>query len=257
MIIEVPQSWHVCRAEKYRGGICIAAPTSGKKRCHAHGGAPRTGAPRGNGNALTHGGYRHGLWRLDKAVRKHLREMTAEERERVPHLRRDARAIAAGQARAANPAAAVLARTWDGKQVRGGLLSLKSPLEARLLKIVATGNAVEQRDLVAIDVLHLLCRDTLAFASLERFADKVCQLFLAIDAGNWRGRDGYYIEWRNFCAELYANCWPLVAGVSSAPRTDNSTDSAEPETTLKTVGGVRRSHRDQLEDQLSACVVPA
>jgi hypothetical protein len=36
---------------------CRLPPVHGKKRCWMHGGAPGSGAPRGNRNALKHGLY--------------------------------------------------------------------------------------------------------------------------------------------------------------------------------------------------------
>ena len=46
-----------CGAKTRSGRPCRAAPVRGKKRCWMHGGAPGTGAPRGNKNALKHGLY--------------------------------------------------------------------------------------------------------------------------------------------------------------------------------------------------------
>ena len=51
----VPEA--VCGARTRQGGWCKRSPTAGKRRCHNHGGAPGTGAPRGNRNARKHGAY--------------------------------------------------------------------------------------------------------------------------------------------------------------------------------------------------------
>ncbi len=46
-----------CGAKTRSGAPCRAPAVRGKKRCRMHGGAPGTGAPRGNKNAQTHGQY--------------------------------------------------------------------------------------------------------------------------------------------------------------------------------------------------------
>ena len=46
-----------CGAKTRSGEPCRAPAARGKKRCRMHGGAPGTGAPRGNKNARTHGRY--------------------------------------------------------------------------------------------------------------------------------------------------------------------------------------------------------
>ncbi|WP_283844165.1 HGGxSTG domain-containing protein [Bradyrhizobium sp. BR 10289] len=44
-----------CGAKTRNGGVCCAPALRGKKRCRMHGGAWRSGAPRDNRNAETHG----------------------------------------------------------------------------------------------------------------------------------------------------------------------------------------------------------
>jgi uncharacterized protein YjcR len=46
-----------CGAKTRSGRSCMSPAVSGKKRCRMHGGAPGSGAPRGNKNALKHGRY--------------------------------------------------------------------------------------------------------------------------------------------------------------------------------------------------------
>jgi hypothetical protein len=45
-----------CGARTRCGGSCGKPPATGKRRCRLHGGAAGSGAPRGNANALIHGG---------------------------------------------------------------------------------------------------------------------------------------------------------------------------------------------------------
>jgi glucans biosynthesis protein len=47
----------VCGARLREGGLCARPPLPGKRRCRRHGGGPRSGAPRGNRNALKHGAF--------------------------------------------------------------------------------------------------------------------------------------------------------------------------------------------------------
>jgi uncharacterized protein YjcR len=47
-----------CGAKTRSGKSCRSPAVHGKMRCRMHGGAPGSGAPRGNQNALKHGLYR-------------------------------------------------------------------------------------------------------------------------------------------------------------------------------------------------------
>jgi hypothetical protein len=44
-----------CGAKTRSGKPCMSPAVSGKRRCRMHGGAPGSGAPRGNQNALKNG----------------------------------------------------------------------------------------------------------------------------------------------------------------------------------------------------------
>jgi hypothetical protein len=46
-----------CGARTRSGGTCRSPAVGGKSRCRMHGGAPGSGAPRGNRNAYKHGTY--------------------------------------------------------------------------------------------------------------------------------------------------------------------------------------------------------
>lgn len=46
-----------CGAETRSGTTCRAPAVQGKARCRMHGGARRSGAPRGNQNARRHGAF--------------------------------------------------------------------------------------------------------------------------------------------------------------------------------------------------------
>jgi hypothetical protein len=49
-----------CGAKLRDGTTCQAPLSEGKARCVNHGGAPRSGAPKGNSNGFKHGGYADG-----------------------------------------------------------------------------------------------------------------------------------------------------------------------------------------------------
>jgi uncharacterized protein YjcR len=63
-----------CGAKTRAGGACRSAAVRGKKRCRMHGGAPGSGAPWGNQNALKHGLYTKDAIAERKAVRELLRQ---------------------------------------------------------------------------------------------------------------------------------------------------------------------------------------
>src|SRR5262245_5508171 len=60
-----------CGARNRRGGFCRAPAINGKRRCRMHGGAPGSGAPLGNKNALKHGRFT----REKKAERRRVQEL--------------------------------------------------------------------------------------------------------------------------------------------------------------------------------------
>ena len=61
----------------------MAPAVSGKSRCRMHGGAPGSGAPRGNKNALKHG--RHAREAL--AERRRVRDLIRQSRELIEKLK--------------------------------------------------------------------------------------------------------------------------------------------------------------------------
>lgn len=55
--VEAMQASPRCGAKTRSGAPCTAPAVAGKRRCRMHGGAPGSGAPLGNKNALKHGDY--------------------------------------------------------------------------------------------------------------------------------------------------------------------------------------------------------
>jgi hypothetical protein len=75
--VEAMQASPRCGAKTRSGAPCASPAVAGKRRCRMHGGAPGSGAPLGNKNALKHGEYS--------------RE-TKEDMKRIHALTRDAMA---------------------------------------------------------------------------------------------------------------------------------------------------------------------
>jgi uncharacterized protein YjcR len=66
-----------CGARTRSGKPCQSPAVQGKKRCRMHGGAPGSGAPRGNKNAVKHGLYT----REAIAQRRQLAELVRQSRK--------------------------------------------------------------------------------------------------------------------------------------------------------------------------------
>jgi hypothetical protein len=70
-----------CGARTRSGQPCRAPAVNGKKRCRMHGGAPGSGAPHGNQNALKHGRYTRKAIARDREARRQLREARRQLRD--------------------------------------------------------------------------------------------------------------------------------------------------------------------------------
>ena len=63
-----------CGAKTRSGKPCQSPTVSGKNRCRMHGGAPGSGAPRGNKNAMKHGRYTREALELRRNLQELLRQ---------------------------------------------------------------------------------------------------------------------------------------------------------------------------------------
>jgi hypothetical protein len=63
----------ICGARRRDGSSSKSPPTRGKRRCRLHGGAPGSGAPKGNRNALKTGAYTAATRARIKAMRDYVR----------------------------------------------------------------------------------------------------------------------------------------------------------------------------------------
>jgi hypothetical protein len=66
-----------CGAKTRKGGACKSPAVHGRNRCRMHGGAPGSGAPKNNKNALKHGLYTKEA--IEK--RKRLQELLGHSRK--------------------------------------------------------------------------------------------------------------------------------------------------------------------------------
>jgi hypothetical protein len=71
-----------CGAKTRSARPCEAPAVSGKARCRMHGGAPGSGAPKGNQNARKHGLYT----KEAREERRRLRELLRESRRLLQDL---------------------------------------------------------------------------------------------------------------------------------------------------------------------------
>ena len=72
-----------CGARTRSGGSCRSPAIGGKKRCRMHGGAPGSGAPLENKNALKHGRFT----REEKAERRRTRAILEEARKLLADMK--------------------------------------------------------------------------------------------------------------------------------------------------------------------------
>lgn len=63
-----------CGARTRQGTPCRSPAVAGKSRCRMHGGAKRSGAPKGNTNAFKHGTYTRKAFAERAALRDLIRE---------------------------------------------------------------------------------------------------------------------------------------------------------------------------------------
>jgi hypothetical protein len=72
-----------CGAKIRCGGSCRSPAVRGKRRCRMHGGAPGSGAPRGNQNAR-----QHGLFTKDAiAERKQIQALLGDARKLLQEMK--------------------------------------------------------------------------------------------------------------------------------------------------------------------------
>jgi hypothetical protein len=78
-----------CGAKTRSGEPCMAPAVRGKKRCRMHGGAPGSGAPKGNQNARKHGRFTREAFEKRRQLRDLLRRSRALIQQMTSSLRAD------------------------------------------------------------------------------------------------------------------------------------------------------------------------
>ena len=77
-----------CGAKTRSGRPCMAPAVRGKKRCRMHGGAPGSGAPKGNQNARKHGRFTREAFE----ERRRLRDLLSRSRALIQQMTSSLRA---------------------------------------------------------------------------------------------------------------------------------------------------------------------
>nr|WP_073257124.1 HGGxSTG domain-containing protein [Shimia gijangensis] len=76
-----------CGAKTRTGAACQSPAVSGKKRCRMHGGAKGSGAPKGNSNALIHGGYTEAAMENRRELRDRIQKVMQQSDELIRELK--------------------------------------------------------------------------------------------------------------------------------------------------------------------------
>lgn len=204
-----------CGATCRDGSACAKRPEPGKSRCFSHGGAPRSGAPKGNANARKHGKY------------SRLYKEEIQRQQRIHRLKEDAVALLAGRdlpgrAHRTGPEA------WQKSAVRCELMLRLDGFRARF-RGVLHGEVCEDIERTILiyapyDVLRRLYGAPQLCASREEFLNGICNAFLsADDEAYYPGKfpqkfvpELYALAWRDFCGELYEQYCPPPRSKRSA-----------------------------------------
>jgi len=141
--------------------------------------------------------------------------MGENERNQVRKLQQVADALARSGQLSMTPEQIVFSPQFDGELLRSSLLRTKSIMEAEILLATQSRRLDYSDSIPTLDVLTCLCQEASWFQSAERLARGICAVSRYLDEGTWPlfrpGTDdarAYYIDWRNFCAELLDFCIP-------------------------------------------------
>lgn len=197
---EAAVSLAICGA-KLADGLCQSSPEPGKRRCFSHGGAPRSGAPKGNANALKHGYCSGALWRSGLGIRRRLKDLTPYERNRLRWLRQQARARIAGGESPLSHIAQDIKKRWDGQILYRALRKTLKVYEEQILnERVYAGDWA--RVLGEFDMLRSICGDASSFDSMDSLADEVLRLVVAVTRRQCSVE--YRVAWWNMCSSIFS-----------------------------------------------------
>jgi hypothetical protein len=194
-----------CGAKLRDGSFCPAFVVDGAARCFKHGGAPRSGAPKGNSNALKHGA------RADGDARKPRRRRSDEA---------GMRELAQWALFRPREAMAASASEEQGGQVLAETLrEVATDLNRRLRQGQRLGRTTYSAFLAQRDVLERLLAAPSCFVSTLAFRCRVACTFMArfearakLSAATSVDVLGYSEAWANLCVELIWADWPANDG---------------------------------------------
>jgi hypothetical protein len=192
-------------------------PAPDRTRCHAHGGAPGAGAPKGNRNAVTHGRYVGGR-DTARARQNEERKQLAAEMAPIHRLERAALELDRGRPPRCKETRGTVSAVWGPERERQMLVNLKEHLERDLKAKKAPLSAQAYSATYACHLaLRLLCAERPCFASRQALLAEICRVFsLGYDA-EWLSKVrgvpsmiSFVYIWRRFCAAQYEKYFPVA-----------------------------------------------
>src|SRR5579872_4348097 len=191
----------ICGAKLRDGTACQLPLSKGKARCFNHGGAPRSGAPKGNSNSLKDGTYADGGVR--KPPRRAGDEMTMRQIAQWALFNRVA------------PTVVSPAEQKCGQALAESLRSLELTLRRTLRRRTRLHRTIYSAALAQHDVLERVLAEPSCFASEWAYRCRVAAVSLARFEARSKLRAvqnvdalGYSEAWARFCAELFWTDWP-------------------------------------------------
>jgi hypothetical protein len=190
-----------CGAKLRDGSFCPAFVVDGAARCFKHGGAPRSGAPKGNSNALKHGA------RADGDARKPRRRRSDEAGMRELALWALFHPLEA--------MAGSASEEQGGQVLAETLREVATDLNRRLRQGQRLGRTTYSAFLAQRDLLERLLAAPSCFVSEFAFRCRVACTFMArfearakLRAARSADILGYSEAWARFCAEIFWADWP-------------------------------------------------
>ena len=206
MVLESQIAPEVCGAKLRDGGHCTTSLAAGSARCFKHGGAPRSGAPKGNRNA-----FRHGSWADHDSGRAKSTDVIAIEKQ----MSREA------QTELAEPSLVQFVSKAEVSRGRAIAHELKL-LAAELDRALRHPGRTDRKSVVALmarrEALRFLLARASSFESRSAYQRDVSITFLARPTARAKDRTDVSVErevysrvWASYCRELWLRGWPKEA----------------------------------------------
>ena len=199
MLEKVGTETQICGAKLRDGTLCSMPPTNERGRCVKHGGAPRSGAPKGNSNALKRGVYADGRVGLKLDVLERAVEEVMTLAARYPF--------------------ATVPTTAAEKAIGQGVFNDTTQMLSKVTSMLARRGRLDVATRTALfarrDALSFLLKDPTWFESAAAFRWGVSLTFERRLTARTKLRDDsqmdrfdYSRAWGKFCRELYLRAWP-------------------------------------------------